>query len=824
MEDSTEREREERNGVCLSVAGEKAKRPLQKQFLSAPPPLKRPSFGAAMLSVWRQQLSARVPLRVSQSLKQKATKRCVSGKVHPNIAELQKGRMFKKILIANRGEIACRVMKTAKEMGVETVAVYSEQDRYARHVELSDEAELLGGAPAAESYLRQEKVLEIAKRRGAEAIHPGYGFLSENAGFSERCAEAGVVFIGPPAQAIRDMGSKSASKRIMEAAGVPITPGYFGEEQDDERLKLEAAKIGFPVLVKAVSGGGGKGMRLVWKPEEMQEALDAARREAKKSFDDDRMLVEKYIVQPRHVEVQVFCDNLGNAVYLFERDCSVQRRHQKIIEEAPAPGLSEDLRKRLGEAAVNAARAVGYRGAGTVEFIMDTNKNFYFMEMNTRLQVEHPITEMITQQDLVEWQLRVACGQRLPRLQNELKIHGHAFEARVYAENPLKNFLPSPGPIHELRTPRASASVRIDTGVRQGDVVSLFYDPMIAKLIVHDKDRPAALQRLAANLQDFHVRGMTTNLDFLHTLATHPSFIGAELDTGFIDRHRATLGLPPQEDATGAAAVAASPAKPTASFDSLTHDNLILATVERILAQHGKMMDSLPDAGAVADPWASLEASRLNLPFQRTYQWEDATTAASEDGVAHLKKVVVKSAPTTQGYIVNPSLRLPQLEFDIDGAHYKLKNAIRRGDHLTVWVESKKSAASASGGVLGPNAEFVATAAISQPKQMDTVHIDQHVWREVKEAKWKVEGGGEAAGSLVAPMPGKLVRIIAAPGTSVTKGQPLLILEAMKMEHTIRAPSAGVVKKVNYALNDLVEQGALLLDLDSAAPAPTKKN
>jgi 3-methylcrotonyl-CoA carboxylase alpha subunit len=737
-------------------------------------------------------------------------KRCLSSKVHPALKDLQKGTMFKKILIANRGEIACRVMKTAKKMGVETVAVYSEQDRYARHVELADEGELLGGSAAADSYLKQDKVLEVALRRGAQAIHPGYGFLSENAAFSERCAEAGVVFIGPPEQAIRDMGSKSASKRIMEAAGVPITPGYFGDVEDDETLKREAAKIGFPVLVKAVSGGGGKGMRLVWKAEEMQEALDAARREAKKSFDDDRMLVEKYIVQPRHVEVQVFCDNHGNAVYLFERDCSVQRRHQKIIEEAPAPGISEALRKRLGEAAVNAARAVGYRGAGTVEFILDAEHNFYFMEMNTRLQVEHPITEMITRQDLVEWQLRVACGQRLPLLQPDLKIHGHAFEARIYAENPLNNFLPSPGPIHELRTPQTSDSVRIDTGVRQGDVVSLFYDPMIAKLIVHDQDRPTALQRLASNLQDFHVRGMTTNLDFLHTLATHPAFIGAELDTGFIERHRATLGLPL---VSGAGETTTS-----ATSTALPHDDLILATLERIIANHAKAASATVGASST-DPWAANTPARLNFAHERTFQWEDATVRGSgEETKPATVSVTVLANATTQGVLPNPKLALPQMEFAIEDKRYKLKNAIKAGDRLTAWVQRLGTTAT------GAN-EFVTTAAISQPTQMDVVHIDQQVWREVKKATWSLGDAHEHGhGSLSAPMPGKLVRIVAEPGTTVAKGQPLLILEAMKMEHTIRAPAAGTVNKINFVLNDLVEQGALLLDFTPAeTAAKTKK-
>eukprot|EP01122_Echinamoeba_exundans_P009079 TRINITY_DN3130_c0_g1_i2.p1 TRINITY_DN3130_c0_g1~~TRINITY_DN3130_c0_g1_i2.p1 ORF type:complete len:745 (+),score=128.28 TRINITY_DN3130_c0_g1_i2:21-2255(+) len=468
------------------------------------------------------------------------------------------GAMFRRILIANRGEISVRVSRTCRQLGVESVAVYSEQDRGSLHTQAADHAVLLGPAPASQSYLDAQKIIRIAKETGAEAIHPGYGFLSENAQFSRACAEAGIVFIGPPPSAIEAMGSKSEAKRIMSAANVPITPGYYGSDQSVQKFTEEADKIGYPVLIKAVHGGGGKGMRLVHQPSEMAEAMESARREAIKSFGSEALLVEKYIVRPRHVEVQVFADNHGNAVYLFERDCSVQRRHQKIIEEAPAPNISEELRSRLGEAAVNAARAVGYRGAGTVEFILDCDApdgRFYFMEMNTRLQVEHPITEMITQQDLVYWQLLVASGRPLPLTQAQLKIHGHAFEARVYAENPENNFLPAPGPIVEMRTPaetffagsgaesyaRSQGTVRVDTGVRQGDVVSVHYDPMIAKLIVHDVDRASALRRLHQKLSEFHVRGLHTNLRFLLSLSSHPAFVEAELDTGFIERYRSSL-------------------------------------------------------------------------------------------------------------------------------------------------------------------------------------------------------------------------------------------------------------------------------------------
>ena len=445
--------------------------------------------------------------------------------------------MFKKILIANRGEIACRVIKTARRMGIDTVAVYSDADRGALHTRQADEAIYIGAAPARESYLVGERILEAARTTGAQAIHPGYGFLSENAAFSRACAEQGVCFIGPPASAIDAMGSKSAAKRIMEEAGVPLVPGYHGDDQDPSLLRAAAEEMGYPVLLKATAGGGGKGMRQVWSAGEFDEALAAAKRESLASFGDDTMLVEKYLTKPRHVEVQVFCDNAGNGVYLAERDCSVQRRHQKVIEEAPAPGMTEALRRQMGEMAVRAARAIDYRGAGTVEFLLDEDGSFYFMEMNTRLQVEHPVTEMITGQDLVEWQLLVADGEPLPLAQDQVRINGHAFEARVYAEDADNDFLPATGVLGFLQPPEESPHVRVDTGVCQGDEISVFYDPMIAKLIVWDESRERALNRLGSALAEYRIGGTVTNLDFLYNLATSRPFIEAELDTGFIERH-----------------------------------------------------------------------------------------------------------------------------------------------------------------------------------------------------------------------------------------------------------------------------------------------
>jgi 3-methylcrotonyl-CoA carboxylase alpha subunit len=444
--------------------------------------------------------------------------------------------MFRKILIANRGEIACRVIATARRLGIATVAVCSEADAGARHVALADEAFPIGPAPARESYLVGERILEVARRAGAEAIHPGYGFLSENAGFAEACAEAGIVFIGPPAAAIRAMGSKSAAKTLMERAGVPLVPGYHGEAQDLPTLAAAAERIGYPVLIKASAGGGGKGMRIVERASELEAAVGGAKREALASFGDDQVLVEKYLTRPRHIEIQVFADTHGQAVSLFERDCSIQRRHQKVLEEAPAPGMQPERRRRMSEVALAAARAVGYVGAGTVEFIAEQGQ-FWFMEMNTRLQVEHPVTEMITGLDLVEWQLRVAAGERLPLAQDEITIRGHAIEARIYAEDPERDYLPSIGSVVHLRSPVETPEVRVDTGVRQGDVITPYYDPMIAKLIVWGTDRDAAVRRLAAALATYEVVGVATNLGLLQAIAGSPAFLAADLDTGFIGRN-----------------------------------------------------------------------------------------------------------------------------------------------------------------------------------------------------------------------------------------------------------------------------------------------
>lgn len=492
-------------------------------------------------------------------------------------------RSLNKILIANRGEIACRVMKTARLMNIKTVAVYSDADRDALHVQMADEAHYIGPSPASESYLLQDKIMNVVTKTGAQGVHPGYGFLSEQAGFAKLCESEGVEFIGPPSSAISSMGSKSASKRIMIDAGVNCTPGYHGDNQDELYLKEEADKIGYPLIIKAVSGGGGKGMRMVFDPKDFMASLRSAKEESIKSFNDDRVIMERFFdFKPRHVEVQVMADAYGNALYFSERDCSVQRRYQKIIEEAPGPGLTTDERSYIGEMAVKAAKAVGYKSAGTVEFIMDTERNFYFMEMNTRLQVEHPITEYITGVDLVELQLRVARGEMLPLRQEDVKVNGHAFEARIYAEDPSQNFMPGSGDINYLSTPVETSNVRIDTSIRQGDAVSVFYDPMIAKLVVWGPDRPSALSLLHDKLAEYHVVGLTTNIPFLKVLASHPEFQSANVHTDFIEEHKDSLF--PEEV-------------------KLNDKSLSLAAVTYLLSKHSSKSQT---------PWLSSLFQRLN--------------------------------------------------------------------------------------------------------------------------------------------------------------------------------------------------------------------
>ncbi|MQM31401.1 MAG: 3-methylcrotonyl-CoA carboxylase [Candidatus Accumulibacter phosphatis] len=673
--------------------------------------------------------------------------------------------MFTKILIANRGEIACRVIKTARRLGVRSVAVYSEADANARHVRLADEAVCIGPAAARESYLVGERILDAARRTAAQAIHPGYGFLSENDVFADACAAAGIVFIGPPAAAIRAMGSKSAAKAIMSAAGVPVTPGYHGNDQAPGRLQREADTIGYPVLIKAAAGGGGKGMRLVERGEDFAAALASCQREAASSFGDDKVLIEKYLSRSRHIEFQIFADTQGNCVHLFERDCSVQRRHQKVLEEAPAPGMSAARRAAMGKAAVDAARAVGYVGAGTVEFIAsDTfvhDGSFYFMEMNTRLQVEHPVTEMISGQDLVEWQLRVASGEPLPLRQEQLEIRGHALEARIYAENPEQDFLPSTGRLVHLSPPAESLNVRVDTGIEQGDEISPYYDPMIAKLVVWDVDRDAALARMWQALADYRIVGVSTNVTFLSRLVVCPAFADADLDTGLIERSREFL-FPARSE------------PPRNVF--------LVAAVAGLLREQAAALNRASHSGDPWSPWSSHDGWRLNIQSQRTL------TYRSGDSVYEVA-----------------------VAYEADGWRLALagESVLARGRVL----ESGRFAGQLA--VELDDRRLVASVVAVNEKQEQKRHVFLNGTTYVilrDDPLHLVEAGGTQGGGLTAPMPGKVVALLAVPGQQVEKGAALLILEAMKMEHTITAPKNGIVKAFCYAAGDQVADGAELVD------------
>jgi 3-methylcrotonyl-CoA carboxylase alpha subunit len=664
--------------------------------------------------------------------------------------------MFTKILIANRGEIACRVIRTARKLGIHTVAVFSDADRDALHVTMADEAVYIGPSPPPESYLLGGRVIEAALKTGAQAIHPGYGFLSENGGFCNSCQENDLVFIGPPAAAIEAMGSKSAAKTIMGKAGVPLVPGYHGDDQNPSYLKKVSDDMGYPVLLKATAGGGGKGMRQVWAPEEFTEALTTAKREALNSFGDDTMLVEKYLTEPRHVEIQVFCDQHGNAVYLAERDCSIQRRHQKVIEEAPAPGMTDELRRQMGEAATRAAKAINYQGAGTVEFLLDRDGSFYFMEMNTRLQVEHPVTEMITGQDLVEWQLRVAAGEELPLSQDQIQVKGHAMEARIYAEDPANDFLPASGTLTFLQPPEESDHVRVDTGVLQGDEVSVYYDPMIAKLIVWDEDRDKALARLVKALGEYRISGMSTNIDFLYNLVSSAPFRRAEIDTGFIEKNE----------------------------QNIFHDNELdislgvsLAALYLILAQAKKAGNAAAQSVDRWSPWNTTSGWRLNEAhinrFKLLFGEQQFQVTIEQLGRVPGLRYMIRSGDRTvqaQGNIEGN-----ELHADIDG--HRLRAVV--GVHDTTYSLYMQ------GGMV----RFSLIEADLGEKEI-----------------------GESADALNAPMNGTIVEIVAQAGIPVKKGDTLLIMEAMKMEHSICAPRDGKIIEFYYQVSDLVDGGAELVN------------
>jgi 3-methylcrotonyl-CoA carboxylase alpha subunit len=656
--------------------------------------------------------------------------------------------MFNKILIANRGEIACRIIRTCKRLGIKTVAVYSDADARAQHVLQADEAFHIGGPRPADSYLRADVILAVAKQCGAEAVHPGYGFLSENESFSQACEDAGIAFIGPTPDSIQKMGSKSAAKALMEAAGVPVVPGYHGDNQDPTFLTTQSKLIGYPQLIKAVSGGGGKGMRLVENADEFAAQLDAAKREAKNAFGDDDVLIERFIKGPHHIEFQVFGDTHGNVVHLFERECSIQRRHQKILEETPSPFLDQvdDLmRDTMGAAAVAAARAINYRGAGTIEFIAGENREFFFMEMNTRLQVEHPITEMITGEDLVEWQLLVAAGEELPLHQSEIITGGHAIEVRICAENPENDFLPEIGPIHVFATPLIvdGEDVRLDTGVTSGDEISIFYDPMIAKLITWGGDRPEAIRRMQGALAETEVIGVKTNLGFLHTLLAHPAFLAGETDTSFIAKHK------------------------TALLQPTPIDGFVLAT-----ACAGILQSEQLDGPLSPDVWDNTAGWRLNAVASRLIEFK----AGADEIVCHVEQ----SREGLRFKHADSACDFAWTEREDGSFHIRLDGRgqtcrfVQAGEDITILTESGRVALTL----------------------FDPYHFE-----------------GDTSlndGRLTAMMPGRIVKLMAAAGDKVSKGQPLIIMEAMKMEHTIVSPRDGVIERVAFQVGEMVPADAVL--------------
>ena len=665
--------------------------------------------------------------------------------------------MFTTLLIANRGEIACRVAATARRLGIKTIAVYSDADAESKHVAACDIAVRLGPAPASESYLKAEEILRVALAHGAQAIHPGYGFLSENEAFAQACAKAGICFVGPPASAIAAMGSKSAAKTLMEKAGVPLVPGYHGDEQAPKFLQQQADTMGYPVLIKASAGGGGKGMRIVTQAKDFIAALASCKREASASFGDDKVLIERYLQKPRHIEIQVFSDTHNQHVYLFERDCSVQRRHQKVIEEAPAPGMTQARRQEMGEAAIAAARAVNYVGAGTVEFIAEPDGRFYFMEMNTRLQVEHPVTEMITGMDLVEWQLRVAAGERLPKTQQELQRCGHSIEARIYAENADKDFLPSIGRLIHLEFPDheafINADVRVDGGVRAGDTISPYYDPMIAKLIVRGADRDQARARMLRALAATQIVGVHTNVAFLSRLMADEAFAEADLDTGLIERRRATLLPAP-----------------------------IPATREALLLACAAVLEQEKAASALTiDPWAERCGWRVDGSYRRMLSFQDSESVQEVlidmvDGVTSLtvdaERAAVAISSQTNGVASVLHVALLMRSSRVSGT------VVRQGGLFDVFVSGKCE-----------------TLTLKDPLASTGQAEADH------------------AGSLTAPMPGKIIAIEVKAGEKVKRGQALLVMEAMKMEHTINAGLDGVVENIFFGVGEQVAEGAVLISL-----------
>ena len=656
--------------------------------------------------------------------------------------------MFHRVLIANRGEIACRVIATCRRLGIHTIAVYSQADRHARHVRLADEAHLLGDAPASESYLDAERVIAAARSARADAVHPGYGFLSENADFASACAAAGIEFIGPSPGAIRRMGLKHEAKALAEAAGAPVVPGYHGEDASPATLRREAGRIGYPLLVKAVAGGGGKGMRVVRAEAELADAAAAAAREAAASFKDGRILLERFIERPRHIEVQVFGDQQGTHVHLFERECSIQRRYQKIVEESPSPFLAPAARERITAAATRIAAAAGYVNAGTVEFVVGPGGDFYFLEMNTRLQVEHPVTELVTGLDLVEWQLAVAAGQRLPLRQDQVRQSGHAIEARVYSEDPRRGFLPSTGVIEHFAFPPEEAEWRVDRGVDDGDRVTVHYDPMIAKTIAGGADRPAAIARLRQCLARTAVFGPATNLELLRRIAAHPAFQGGEMDTGYLDRHLDEL-LAPQEPPGDAA---------------------LLATADyalRSVAEAARR--SMPPAS----PWAAGDAWRLG-------GLGGVTLGLATPAFRRMRA-------RRRGEVV-----------EVDGESLRARATVTAGEHDSVTVAGPEGSAEIT--LVSHGSRVIVTDGSTH--EIELVHA------------WPFESPvADTDTHPASPLPGRVVALQVAAGDSVLAGQPLAVVEGMKMQHTVRAGRDGRVTRVLVAAGDLIEADAILLEI-----------
>ncbi|MDA9993769.1 ATP-grasp domain-containing protein [Burkholderiales bacterium] len=666
--------------------------------------------------------------------------------------------MFSKILIANRGEIAVRIARTAKKLGIKTVAVCSEADVHALHTTECDQKVMIGGSLPSESYLNGRRIIDAAKDMGVEAIHPGYGFLSENAEFAALCEDEKIKFIGPSSRVIQAMGLKSSAKVIVEKAGVPLLPGFHGEDQSDKTLSGEAERIGYPVLIKAIAGGGGKGMRVVDQADQFLAALAAARREAKNSFGNEQVLIERYIQAPRHIEVQVFADQHENYVHLYERDCSLQRRYQKVIEEAPAPAIPGETRKALGETAVAVAKAVGYEGAGTVEFIMDEDFQFYFMEMNTRLQVEHPVTEMITEEDLVEWQLRVAYGEPLPKKQEEIKLNGHAVECRVYAENPERDFLPASGRIEYLKEQRdGGATVRIDSGVKVGDEVGVYYDPMISKIISWDISRQAALSKMDTALKAYHLAGIQTNTNFLRQLICVPDFHNAEkepknLNTGVISRYIEGRGQ---------------------LYKQLSAETVALFLIFELKGAFDNHIE--PDVSADPySPWKQVDGWRLNRTANRIFR-------ITCDGKPY--EIILNITPK-------------KMQFTLDAMTYELSEWSFESAQINVTV-----AGSATKGVV-----FEGESGVTVFCDGDTTVLAR--------SRFNMDVNDESGNSLIAPLPGHVRQILVKKGDMVKKDQAVVIVEAMKMEHTILSPKTGKVVEIYYSEGDQVLEGAELLALE----------